>query len=115
MNCTVTPGGGPTASTDEAVSCTSLLGEDGGGEVAESELFADGVDIFAVFWNFLNRHNETLPQNNSSPAWSLVLGCLEEFLYTCTLFVCSPKYHTKLPILVGFKEWASAQQFLDPA
>ena len=27
----------------------------------------------------MKRQVETLPQSNSSPAWSLVLGCLEEF------------------------------------
>ena len=49
INCTVTPRGGPLASTNDAVSCTSSLGDGGGGEVAESELLADGVDMFAVF------------------------------------------------------------------
>ena len=49
INCTVTTGGGPVAKTDDAVSCTSSLGDGGGGEVAESELLADGVDMFAVF------------------------------------------------------------------
>ena len=52
INCTVTPGGGPTAKTDDAVSLTSSLGDGGGGEVAESELLADGVDMLAVFENF---------------------------------------------------------------
>ena len=73
INCTVTPGSGPIASTDNAVSCTSSLGGGGGGEVAESELFADGIDIFAVSENFSKRQVETLPQSNLSPAWSLVL------------------------------------------
>ena len=85
-----------------------------GGEVAESELLADGVDMFAVFGNFSKRQVETLPQSNSSPAWSLVLVVLKNSLHLHP-FRSFPNYQTKLPILVGFKEWASAQQNLDPA
>ena len=43
--CTVTPGGVPTASIDEAVSWTSSLCNGGGGVVAEPDLCSDGVDI----------------------------------------------------------------------
>ena len=42
---TVTPGGVPSASTDDAVSWTSSSCDGSGGAVAESEPFSDGVDI----------------------------------------------------------------------
>ena len=42
---TVTPGGAPSANIDDAVSWISSVGDGGGGEVAESEPFSDGVDI----------------------------------------------------------------------
>ena len=45
ITCTVTPGGGPIACTEDAVSCTSSLGDCLAGEVTESELFTDGVDM----------------------------------------------------------------------
>ena len=54
MTCTVTPGGGPIACTEDAVSNTSALGDCLAGEVTESELFTDGVDIIYNFANCIH-------------------------------------------------------------
>ena len=45
ITCTVTPGGGPIACTEDAVSWMSALGDCLAGEVTESELFTNGVDM----------------------------------------------------------------------
>ena len=46
-NCTVTPGGGPVASTDDAVSWISSSCDGGSGVVAEPEPCSDGVVLEA--------------------------------------------------------------------